>query len=421
MDNSVDKKKFSLNVLTLAGGTAFAQGIGLIAIPLLTRLYSASDYGVYAQYAAFFNLLVPLAHFRYAQAIMLPKEEQEALEVLRLSLRLSMVFGVILLLIFSFSDFSFYQLPGVTDSFGVLSLAALALVFGGMTQACNEWANRMKNFFLMSLSRAAQMGGMATTQCAAGLIWGSTLLGLIAGHILGNLLGLGALILGNKTLKGKPLFFSPIAPQFDSLRRHKRFPLYTSWGCVLDGASSYGTPLLFAVFFEPGMVGKYALANTALSAPVMLIGHSVSKVLYQKMSERIKNGLDIDGLVGAVLFRQFLISLFMAAVIYFFGPALFGFFFGDKWVSAGQFARILVPAMFFQFMLSGITSVLLAKERQDLLLLAQSVLALTTVASILLAGTAGLDENRSLAVFSTTRAMANLVYITIICKVARVF
>lgn len=421
MDDSINKKNFSLNVLTLAGGTAFAQGIGLVVIPILTRLYSPADYGAYAQYAAFFNLLVPLVHFRYAQAIMLPKEEQEALEVLRLSLKLSIVFGVVLFTFFLFSDFSFYQLPGITDNFWVLGLISLALIFGGMIQTYNEWSNRMKNYFIMSFSRVTQMSGMVITQCMAGLFWGSTLLGLIAGHILGNLFGLGTLILGNKTLKDKSLLFTPYAPQLNSLRRYKRFPLYTSWGCTLDGIASYGTPLLFAIFFQPDMVGKYALANTALSAPVMLIGHSISKVLYQRMSEYLKNGLDIKDLVGPVLFRQFLMSLVIATVIYFFGPALFGFFFGDQWVSAGQFAKILIPAMFFQFMLSGVTSVLLVKERQDLLLIAQTILALTTAASILLAGIAGLDENMSLTVFSITRALANLIYITIICKVARVF
>jgi O-antigen/teichoic acid export membrane protein len=420
LNESLIKRSFSFNVLTLAGGTAFAQAIGLVVVPLLTRLYTPSDYGNYALYTAFFGLLVPLTHFRYALAIMLPKGDPEALEVFRLSLRLSIVFGVTLLAILLCSDFSFYPLPGVTDNLGVLTLIVLAIIFGGMIQSYNEWSNRYKNYLQMSLSRVSQTGGMVITQSIAGFIWGSTLLGLITGHILGNLLGLGVLILGNKNLKGEPLIFSPVAPLLTSLKRYNRFPLYTSWGGILDGVAAYGTPLFFAIYFRPDMVGKYALANTALSAPIMLIGHSISKVLYQKMSEYLKNGLDIKDLVRPVLFRQFLMSLVIAVVIYFFGPVLFGLFFGEKWVAAGHFAQILIPAVFFQFMLSGLTSVLLVKERQDLLLIAQMILALTTVVSIILPGMAGFDENQSLTIFSISRAIANMIYLTIICKVARV-
>jgi lipopolysaccharide exporter len=421
LNESFIKKSFSINVLTLAGGTAMAQGIGLLMVPLLTRLYSPSDYGYYAQYTAFFNLIVPLVHFRYALAIMLPKEDHDALEIFRLCLRISIFSGVALFAIIFFSNPSFFVLPGITDNNWILALIALAIVVGGITQSYTEWSNRAKNYVLMSLSRVFQVGGMVLTQSIAGVTCGSTIFGLIFGHILGGVFGLGALTYGNKNLKGKSLFLSPIKPLINSLTRYKRFPLFTSWGGILDGVSSYGTPILFAIYFQPDMVGKYALATTALSAPVMLIGHSVSKVLYQKMSENLKNGLDIKTLVNSILLRLTLISLCTGLVIYFFGPTLFGFFFGSNWVSAGHFAQILIPAMFFQFILSGTSTVLLVKERQDLLLVAQAILALTTVVSILVPGMANFSETQSLAVFSFSRATANMIYLAIICRVARVF
>ncbi len=415
------KKGFSADVLTLAGGTAFAQAIGLVMVPLLTRLYTPTDFGYYAQYTACFNILIPLVHFRYALAIMLPKENQEALEVFRLSLRLSIFFGLTLFIIFCFSDLSFFHLPGITDNLWTLALISLTLIFGGAVQSYTEWSNRMKNYLLLSLSRVTQVGSMVICQSGAGFFWGSTLRGLVFGHMLSYIIELGALIRGNKNLKGEPLLLSPIAPLINSLIRFKRFPIYTSRGGILDGASSYGTPLLFAMYYQPDMVGKYALANTALSAPVMLIGHSISKVLYQRMSENQKNNLGIEGLVRSILVRLFFISLSVGLAIYIFGPVLFGFFFGENWIASGQFAQILVPAMFFQFLVSGTSTVLLIKERQDLLLYVQIILVLTTIVSIVGPGMAGFDEIQSLNIFSFSRAAANMVYLVVICKVARVF
>ncbi len=420
LDEPLIKRSFSFNVLTLAGGTAFAQAIGLLVVPLLTRLYTPSDFGFYAQYTAFFNLLVPLAHFQYALAIMLPKEDSEALEVFRLSLRLAVFFVVVLFTILIFNDNSLIPLPEIFDKHWLLTLVSLAVVLGSTVLSFNEWSNRMKNYFIMSASRVSQVGGMVISQSVAGLIWGSTLPGLVAGHFLGYVFGLGVMVKGNKTLKGKPLFFSPVKPLINSLVRYKRFPLYNSWGTLLEGISSFGVPLMLAMYFQSDMVGNYALAHTALSAPIMLIGHSISQVLYQRMSENIKNGLDIKDMVFAVLFRQFLLSLLIALVIYFFGPALFRFFFGDQWSSAGHFAQILVPSMFFQFIISAISNVLLVKERQDLLLLAQIIRAIITIVSILAPGMMGLDEIDLLIVFSVSRALSNMVYLAIICKVARI-
>jgi O-antigen/teichoic acid export membrane protein len=420
LDNPSNKRSFSSNVLTLAGGTALAQALGLVVFPILTRLYTPSDYGYYAQYSAFFNLLVPLVHLRYAFAIMLPKEDQEALDVLRLSLRLSIFFGVVLFVILLFSDLSFIQIPEAMHNPWVLALIALTLIFGGAIQSYSQWSNRIKNYFLMSLSRVTQTGGMVISQSVAGFIWGSTLFGLMFGHVLGHVFGLGTLIKGNKNLKGQSLLFSPNTPLLSSIKRYKDFPLYNSWGSILDGISAYGTPLLFAMYFQSDMVGKYALANTVISAPVILIGNSIAKVFYQKISEDLKNGLDIKDSVRTILFRKFLISLPFGAVIYFFGPTLFGFFFGTTWLTAGHFAQILIPAMISQFLIAGVSSVLLVKEKQGLMLLAQFIRASTTVTSILVLGMAGFDGIQTLTIFSISRTLVNLVFLAIICRVARV-
>lgn len=77
--------------------------------------------------------------------------------------------------------------------------------------------------------------------------------------------------------------------------------------------------------------------------------------------------------------------------------------------------------MVFQFMVAGVSTVLLVKDRQDLLLYIQILRTIITVISILIPGIAGFDEISLLAVFSFSRAFANLAYLVIICKVAKLF
>jgi O-antigen/teichoic acid export membrane protein len=418
-NDSQTNRSFTFNVLTLAGGTAFSQAIGMIAIPLLTRLYTPTDYGHYALYTASFNLLVPLVHLRYALAIMLPKEDQEALEILRLSLRLSLFFGLVLFAILIFGDLSFFQIPEALHSPWILALISSTLIFGGVIQSYIQWSNRVKNYFLMSLSRVTQISGMVVSQSIAGFIWGSSLLGLMFGHFLGHVFGLGTLIKQSEDLKGKSLLFSPATPLLEGIKRYKSFPLYNSWGSILDGISSYSAPLLFAIYFLPDMVGRYALANTVIVAPIMLIGNSIAKVFFQKISEDLKNGLDIMSLIHSIIVRKTLISFSIAGVIYFYGPSLFGLFFGENWSSAGHFAQILIPVMVSQLLVSGVLPVLLVKEKQGLMLVAQSIRTIITVASIMIPGFTGFNEIETLTIFSFSRTFANLVYLAIIYRVAR--
>ena len=42
------KSSFASDVLTLAGGTTFAQILTILAAPVLTRLYGPEDFGVWA-------------------------------------------------------------------------------------------------------------------------------------------------------------------------------------------------------------------------------------------------------------------------------------------------------------------------------------------------------------------------------------
>ena len=56
----------------LVGGTAFAQAIAVLALPLLTRLYTPDDFSVLAVYAALLGIISVVACLRLEIAIPMP-------------------------------------------------------------------------------------------------------------------------------------------------------------------------------------------------------------------------------------------------------------------------------------------------------------------------------------------------------------
>src|SRR5690606_17674747 len=90
---------FARNVGVLAGGAALGQGITLLAAPLLSRLYSPDDFGLLAVYASLLGILSVAANLRYELAIPLPEGDEEAAQVLGLSLAVTVVVSLLAALV----------------------------------------------------------------------------------------------------------------------------------------------------------------------------------------------------------------------------------------------------------------------------------------------------------------------------------
>ena len=86
------KSEFSRNVLTLMTGTTIAQAIPIAISPILTRIYTPEDFGMFALYMSVASILSVVATGRYELAIMLPKKDEDAVNIVALSIIISFSF-----------------------------------------------------------------------------------------------------------------------------------------------------------------------------------------------------------------------------------------------------------------------------------------------------------------------------------------
>jgi O-antigen/teichoic acid export membrane protein len=107
------KNDFVRNVFTLFLGNAIAQGITLISIPILTRLYTPEEFGAVALFIGIVNVIAVASNGRYDMSIMLPKREGQAFHILIGSMVLVLLFSLLSLL----SVIIFYdQITGVFEA-----------------------------------------------------------------------------------------------------------------------------------------------------------------------------------------------------------------------------------------------------------------------------------------------------------------
>lgn len=72
------KSEFNKNVTTLFTGTVIAQAIPIAISPILSRLYSPDEFGVWALYVSLVMFFSVFSTGRYQFAIMLPKEKKRS-------------------------------------------------------------------------------------------------------------------------------------------------------------------------------------------------------------------------------------------------------------------------------------------------------------------------------------------------------
>jgi O-antigen/teichoic acid export membrane protein len=121
---------FATDVLKLVTGTTLAQVITVLASPVITRLYGPEAFGFLAVFTSITSIIGVVACMRYELAIMLPKTDEEAANLLGLSLpRVAGVSGLTVPALYFGGDalLSLLRHPGLTHTsswFRRLSLPA---------------------------------------------------------------------------------------------------------------------------------------------------------------------------------------------------------------------------------------------------------------------------------------------------------
>ncbi|MCL4700207.1 MAG: oligosaccharide flippase family protein, partial [Burkholderiaceae bacterium] len=183
---------FARNVAVLAGGTSLAQAIIILTSPILTRLFSPEDFGLLGVYTTVISILLVIVAWRYELAVVLPKEERTAINLLILAL-LIVIFMCslvgLLLVVFGSQIVTWLD---VRLLYPFLWFFPLGLLGGGVYQVLSFWAVRKGTFGTLAKTRLTQNAGQAITQILLGLLHVGPL-GLVFGDVVGRMGGTATL------------------------------------------------------------------------------------------------------------------------------------------------------------------------------------------------------------------------------------
>lgn len=396
---------FAGDVLKLVSGTTIAQALGVLVTPLLTRLYAPEAFGTLALFTSITSIIGVVACLRYELAIMLPESDEEAANLLAVSLASVVLVAALTLSLASFGASLMVRLLKAPELGPYLWLVPPAVLFGGVFQALNYWNSRTKQFGRLSVVRVISSASTNAVKLGAGVAGHATGGTLVGASVLGP--AVSVLELGRRIWRDDGALLRRAIRCDDmlrGLRRHKRFPLYSTWGALLNSISWQLPAFLLSHYFSSAVVGQYSLGNRVLQVPMSLIGAAISQVFFQRAAVAKAEGVLArtveSGFRYLVAFGMFPLLLLMLV-----GHDVFVVLLGERWAEAGVYAQILSVWTFVWFISSPLSTLFSVLERQDLALANNLIIFGTRLLALLLGGLLG-DARIALFLFAVSGVLA---------------
>lgn len=348
------RSKLLRNILTVVTGTAGAQAITLAFMPVITRIYGPEAYGVLGTFLSVTLMLIPIAALTYPIAIVLPKRDDDARGLARLSLITALVLsGLVASGLLLFGD----QLAVALEIQIIqpyLMLIPLVMFSGAALEICQQWLFRTQRFRItarVAVANSLLFNGLRTV---AGLVQSSALV-LVCTTALQQ--ALHAAMLGVSMWRAGPHTPTHADPEEeggrarmrDLARRHSDFPKYRAPVMLINAVSQHLPTLVLAAYFGPAAAGFFALCKQALSMPTNLIGKSVADVYYPRITRAIHDREPVAAMLVKATTALALVGLVPFATVAVLGPWLFSLVFGEQWHVAGEYARWLALAEYAVF------------------------------------------------------------------------
>lgn len=402
--------EFNRNVLTLMTGTGLAQIIPLAVTPILTRIYSPEQFGVFALFVAAASSLSVVATGRYELAIMLPRKDVDAANIAALSVAINCCVSILLFGVVCLFDESIADALGNRSIAPWLYLVPLAILLNGTYVNLNYWSNRKKLYVLMANRRVIQSGGMAAVQLGLGVLRGGAG-GLVFGSLSGQALSVA--LMANMIHRQSPQLWRRIDRRRMLMlaKRYQNCAKFLVPAHTLSAFSMQFSTVLINATFGLTVSGLFMMAERVVGSPLSLVSGAIADVFRQQISQSYIDGKNCRHEFLSTLRKLAVIATPPFLVLMLFAPSLFAMLFGEKWRVSGEYAQLMCPMFFLRFICSPMSVVAIIAQKNRYELLWQGGLLLSLILAAVLRYVLALSAREFILLFTIVFCVLDLGYL----------
>jgi O-antigen/teichoic acid export membrane protein len=392
------KKNLTISVI----GTGLAQVIHLLATPILTRLYTPEDFGLFTIFISIIGLLTSFSTLKYDMAIIICNDN-EVLAIDRLIKRISYVTASIVLL----SSIVIFLL-GYNKYAYIFAFAS----FGGFLSA-RYWStraitNKLGLFKFLSLGKIIENSTNSVLAILFGLFhpfsWALILAKMLS-------LKVACMFLDSHNKKSDIKDCNMSLPQI--AEKHKQFPKFSLISDIISHLNLSLIIFLFTSFYGEDSAGQIGLSTRVLSIPINFISISFLDVFrYQAVKEYNENKR-FDYIFRKFFYTLLALALPLVLIIFFFGPNLFEFVFSKEWVTAGLFSKYLVILYGVRLIASPLSYSLAVNNKLNINLAFQVLFVTSGAISLLLGHYFYKDSLLTVKIYACVMMICNGLYLLV--------
>lgn len=356
---------FRQQVARVAGGTAMGQGVLILLSPVLTRVYDPDAFGMLAAYLALVAVGGVVGSLRYQMAIVLPDDEDDAAAILGISLFTPLVVAAIVAMVLIFAGDAATRLINAEALRPYWWVVPIGVVLLAYQWAWISYSTRLRRFVTIGKAKASEGVFKALSQLALGVATALGPLGLLIGDLLARVISVMALAWGVRGDVAARLRRVPRSAYGRLARRYRDFPLYAAPGVLLNTLGLQAPALLLAALYDLEVAGIFALGQRVIAVPLVLVADATAQV-YLGEGARLarENPRQLLSMYRRATIHLFLLGVLPFGLVAIAGEPMFAFVFGDRWIEAGTYARILSGTFALQFVAQSLSHTLNILERQ---------------------------------------------------------
>lgn len=342
-------------------GTIIAQVIPIALTPLLTRLYSPDQFGIYGFISSTLAITSIVATARYENAVFIPKNSKLVDAIIYLSLCLATFFSL-LLTIFVFIENNWLLEILKLKEIQILYFIPLGTLIVSYYNVLRIWLNKIEAYRQIRKNIILQSAAVGLAQIFSGLSKNLMSYGLIAGEFAGKLLTTLTIFMcfykSSSRLKLNRILFV--------IKRFGAIPKYQMPAALANNLALHAPYLVLPMIFSQTITGYYFLVFRIVMMPIGIIGNSILEVFRVEASKSIRVRGECSKCFMDNFYALALIALLIYVILQFGGISIFKIFFGEKWAVAGKYAQILAPFAAIRLVAAPLSYLFILRERHRL-------------------------------------------------------
>lgn len=353
----IEKSSNKLNIAKISSGTLLGQGISIITLPIITRLYGAEILGIWTLLNSISVIIYSFSDWGLTNSLMVEDDNNEEKNY-------KVVSSISALSCFIASSFTILYIFFFNSDIKInLIFIYLYLIITTFTsqqiQICYTWLNRKGKYNILMKNPLINNGVYSFLAIMLGII-GYKSYGYFIAYIFGQIITL----LHMKRNLPNIMFTFNIKDYSYILKKNKSFVIYQVPINIVSKMKSQLPTFVIRGFWGIEILGYYSVAIKVLNIPTTLLASAIGRVFFKTISLMKRNGELIGSYVYKNMISAMQIAIVPIAILNAFGDLVTVLFFGEEWIIAGKFIQILGMQYLYIFITNSVQGLAITLDKQ---------------------------------------------------------